>query len=83
MGVSRRMVKLKTGYTAKATSSGRSLAMLLGAISPNISTTTVITAVDTDTPCPPIRFTNSTVASEADSMFTMLLPTSMPDSSLS
>ena len=57
--------------------------MLLGAISPNISTTTVITAVDSVTPAPPTSLTNSTVASDADSMFTMLLPTRMPESSLS
>ncbi len=57
--------------------------MLLGAISPNMSTTTVITAVDTDTPAPPMTRTNSTVASDAERMFTILLPTSMPESSRS
>ena len=43
--------------------------MLLGAISPNISTTTVITAVDAETPPRPSTRTNSTVA-----MFLALIP---------
>ena len=48
--------------------------MLLGVISPKMSTTTVSTMVDTVAPLSPSIWTNSTVAIEVAAMFTMLLP---------
>ena len=54
--------------------SGRSFAMLFGVISPKMSTTTVMTAVDTVAPLSPSIWTNKTVAMELAEMLTMLLP---------
>ena len=72
------------GVTAMAKLSGISLAMLLGVISPKISTTTVQTMVETVGPDEePIRSTNSTVPMEAREILTILLPTRMEDSRLS
>ena len=55
----------------------------LGVTSPNISTSTVITTVLSVTPASPQYWVNSTVASEAEAMFTRLLPISMAVSSSS
>ena len=63
--------------------SGASLARLLGEISPKISTTMVMTAVDRDTPASPKYCTKITVAKLAEAMFTMLLPMRMVESRVS
>ena len=66
--------------------SGFSLANSLGVISPNISTVTVMTIVETVVASPAsevISLLKNTVLSDALRMLTMLLPTSMVESSLS
>ena len=58
--------------------------MLLGEISPKISTTTVTTTVETVAPMSsPNSLTNISVPREAARMFTMLLPISIVEMSLS
>ena len=63
--------------------SGRSFAMLFGEISPKMSTTTVMTAVDTVAPLSPSMWTNKTVAMELAEMLTMLFPMRIVESSRS
>ena len=72
-----------TGVESMANFSGFSLARLLGEISPKISTTTVITMVDTVAPMSGSSPKNSRVEMEEAARFTTLLPTSMVDSSRS
>ena len=62
--------------TFSAKLSAASFARLFGVISPKISTTTVITTVETVAPLLLKKPTNSTVAMLAEEMFTMLLPIS-------
>ena len=58
-----------------AKASGFSFAMLLGVISANIRTTTVITAVEIEGPdASPSRWIKSKVAIEVDAILTILLP---------
>ena len=67
-----------------ANCSGDSFAMLLGDISPKISTTTVVTSVEMLGPLSsPSSRTNSTVANEALAILTILFPMRMVDSSVS
>ena len=70
---------LTTGTTNIANLSGKSLATLLGVISPNISITIVITAVETEAPWLPRYFVNTTTATDEAVMLTMLLPISIVD----
>ena len=83
-GVSIHMNTLSSGAEKRAKLSGASLAMLLGEISPKMRTTTVMTAVATEAPAssPRCRM-KSTVPMEERAMFTMLLPMSSVESSLS
>ena len=74
---------LKNGALNRANASGCSLARFLGEISPKISTMTVITAVDTDTPASPSTWVNTIVAREALAIFTILFPIKIVDSILS
>ena len=74
---------LDNGAAVIAQSSAQSLAMLLGLISPKMSTTTVTTTVDSVAPASPKLFTNNAVARDAMAIFTMLLPIRMGDSSRS
>ena len=72
------------GAEKAAKRSGCSLAIDLGVISPNISTSTVITTVLTVGPAPsPMQYVKSTVATDVQDMLTMLLPTRMELSSSS
>ena len=74
----------KIGAENIANFSGDSFAILFGETSPKISTTTVVTAVDTLGPASaPNIFTNSTVARDALAILTMLLPINMVDNKLS
>ena len=83
-GVRQKMNPRSSGAENMANRSGDSLAMLLGETSPKISTTTVVTRVETPGPfSSPKNRTNSTVASEAEAMFTILLPIKMVESSAS
>ena len=82
-GISSQIRHRRNGAAVMAHSSAQSLAMLLGDISPKISTTTVTTTVDNVAPMSPKLLTNSTVPREAMAMFTILLPMRMVDSSLS
>ena len=69
------MIKTRiTGATRCATASGKVIASVLGITSPKTRTKTVMTAVATATPLSPKALVNRAVASEADRMFTMLLP---------
>ena len=72
-----------SGAENMANASGLSFARLLGVISPKISTTTVITTVETVAPMSPYRLTNRTVPMDAEAMLTMLLPIRMVESSRS
>ena len=60
-----------------------SFAMLFGVISLNISSSTVMTRVDTAAPASPKKDVKSSVAIEEAAIFTILLPTSTVESSLS
>ena len=82
-GISSQIRHRRNGAAVMAQFSAQSLAMLLGEISPKISTTTVTTMVDSVAPASPKLLTNSAVARDAMAMFTMLLPIRMVDSSLS
>lgn len=62
-----------------ANCSGISFAITFGVISPKISTTTVITMVESDTPAFPKTRVKSTVAIEAAAIFTILLPIRIVD----
>ena len=64
MGVSTWISRLIRGALNMANFSGKSLATLLGVISPKISTTTVTTTVERVAPMSPYSFTNSRVAME-------------------
>ena len=83
MGVSTWISRLIKGALNMANLSGKSLATLLGVISPKISTTTVTTTVERVAPMSPYSFTNSRVAMEDTAMFTMLLPIKIVEISLS
>ena len=74
-----------TPLNARANPSGCSLAIVLGVISPNMSTASVITAVDTVTACElsDMSDTKNNVASDDATMFTMLFPISIVVISLS
>ena len=75
---------LKNGAENTANCSGQSLAMLLGEISPKISTAIVIIIVEYVAPAsPPHSFTKNTVPSDASEIFTILFPTKTVDISLS
>ena len=82
-GVSIAMQKLMKGAENFAKASGFSLAMFLGVISPKMSTTTVITMVETAAPLWAISPTNSTVAMAVIVIFTTLFPMRIVVSSLS
>ena len=72
------------GAEKRANSSGDSFAKVLGEISPKISTMTVVTIVESEGPVSsPTQRMNNTVATDAEAMFTILLPIRMVDSNLS
>ena len=71
------------GAVARAKDSALSLARALGEISPKISTTTVMTAVETLTPASASHRVNTTVASEEEAMLTILFPIRIVEISLS
>ena len=77
MGVSTQMTTRMMGADTMANFSGFSLARLFGLISPKISTTMVMTMVETVAPMSGIRRTKSRVEMEDMAMFTTLLPTRM------
>ena len=75
---------LIAGAAKRANASGDSFAILFGEISPNISTTTVVTRVDTPAPASsPRSFTNKIVARDVHPIFTILFPTRIVESRLS
>ena len=76
---------LSSGAENLAKPSGASLATLLGVISPKMSTTMVTTMVEIDAPLSGSlsSWMNMTVPMEDVAMFTMLLPMSRVESSLS
>ena len=82
-GVSSTVSTRREGVSARATVSAFCLARHLGEISPKISTTTVITTVDSVTPASLKKCTNTTVAIEAAAMFTILFPIRMVESRVS
>ena len=83
IGVRRPMRKRMNGSENMAKRSGDSLARLLGLTSPKISTTIVMTTVETVAPYPAYSFTNSTVAIAVLAMFTRLFPTRIVERSVS
>ena len=74
---------LSIGAENIAKLSAFSFAMLLGDISPNIRTATVMTTVEIVTPFTGKYFVNTIVAIEAEAMFTILFPIRIVDSILS
>ena len=70
---------LRIGAANIAKPSAESLDKLFGVISPNISTSTVITIVDTVGPYTGYNLVKSTVASDADAIFTILFPIRIVD----
>ena len=74
-------ITFRKGATAIAKLSGISLAMLLGDISPKISTRTVMTTVDRVGPfAPPNNCVNSIVDNVVEAIFTILFPISIVES---
>ena len=57
--------------------SGMNLAIFLGTISPMIMIIRVITMEETVTPCAPNKLVNKTVARDADTTLTIVLPINM------
>ena len=83
-GVSTLTNIFKIGAENIANFSGDSFAILFGEISPKISTTIVVTAVDTLGPASsPNILTKSTVAKDALAIFTILFPIKIVDNKLS
>ena len=77
------MKNFKIGAIAIEILSAFSLAILLGEISPNNSTKTVITIVAMVTPLFPIKRVNNTVAKEEERILEILLPTRIVDNNSS
>ena len=77
------MKNFKIGAIAIEILSAFSLAILLGEISPNNSTKTVITIVAMVTPLFPIKRVNNTVAKEEERILAILLPTRIVDNNSS